>query len=103
MKLTVSPENFLESIAKLSGMAPMPLVHTNIAFIKARIIFDAVYLGIFESLKSGKKSLQEIATVCNLNAAALRSMLGALTSADYLIYADEKFGLAPQAKKWLLK
>lgn len=103
MKLTVSPENFLESIAKWSGMAPIPLVHTNIAFIKARIIFDAVYLGIFEALKGGTKSLQEIASICNLNVTALRSMLGALTSAEYLTYANEKFGLTPQAKKWLLK
>jgi 2-polyprenyl-3-methyl-5-hydroxy-6-metoxy-1,4-benzoquinol methylase/predicted transcriptional regulator len=103
MKLTVSPENFLESIAKWSGLAPVPLVHTNIAFIKARIIFDAVHLGIFEALKAGTKSLQEIATACNLNANALRSMLGALTSAGYLTYTNEKFGLTPQAKKWLLK
>ncbi|MDO1447397.1 class I SAM-dependent methyltransferase [Rhodocytophaga aerolata] len=103
MKLTVSPDNVLETIAKWSGMAPMPLVHTNIAFIKARIIFDAVHLGIFEALKGEKKSLPEIAAACNLNATALRSMLGALTSADYLTYANEKFGLAPQAKKWLLK
>jgi 2-polyprenyl-3-methyl-5-hydroxy-6-metoxy-1,4-benzoquinol methylase len=103
MKLTASPENVLESIAKWSGMAPMPLVHTHIAFINARVIIDAAHLGIFEALKNGAKTLQELADACNLNVHALRSVMGALTSAEYLKYSDGKFELKPMARKWLLK
>src|SRR3712207_554442 len=103
MKLTVSAENLLESFAKWSDMVPMPLVHTNVSFINARIIFDAVHLGIFEYIQEGTKSLQEIAIACNLNAHALRSMLGALASAEYLTFTEDKFALTPMAKKWILK
>jgi 2-polyprenyl-3-methyl-5-hydroxy-6-metoxy-1,4-benzoquinol methylase len=103
MKLTASPENVLESIAKWSGMAPMPLVHTHIAFINARVIIDAAHLGIFEALKNGAKTLQELAEACSLNVHALRSVMGALTSAEYLKYTDGKFELKPMARKWLLK
>jgi 2-polyprenyl-3-methyl-5-hydroxy-6-metoxy-1,4-benzoquinol methylase len=103
MKLTASPENVLESIAKWSGMAPMPLVHTHIAFINARVIFDAAYLGIFEALKDGPRTLQELSTACQLNAHALRSVMGALTSADYLNFTQDKFELTAMSRKWLLK
>jgi 2-polyprenyl-3-methyl-5-hydroxy-6-metoxy-1,4-benzoquinol methylase/predicted transcriptional regulator len=84
-------------------MAPMPLVHTHIAFINARVIIDAVHLGIFEALKDRPKTIHELAEACNLNAHALRSVMGALTSAEYLTYKQDKFELTSIARKWLLK
>jgi SAM-dependent methyltransferase len=103
MKLTASPENILESIAKWSGMAPLPLVHTHIAFINARVIIDAAHLGLFEALKDAPKTIQELAEACHLNAQALRPVMGALTSAEYLTYAQDKFALTSMSRKWLLK
>jgi ubiquinone/menaquinone biosynthesis C-methylase UbiE len=103
MKLSIRPDNLLEYLAKWTLMAPLPLADTNISFINARIIMEAVHLGIFEALKDNSKTLDEIAVATQLNAHALRSFLGALTSADYLTYNDGKFKITPVVRKWLLK
>jgi 2-polyprenyl-3-methyl-5-hydroxy-6-metoxy-1,4-benzoquinol methylase len=103
MKLNVSPDNFLEHVAKWSGLAPIPLADTNISFINARIIMEAVHLGVFEALKDGAKSIDRIAALTHLNVHALRSFLGALTSAGYLKYTDTTFDLTSLSRKWLLK
>jgi 2-polyprenyl-3-methyl-5-hydroxy-6-metoxy-1,4-benzoquinol methylase len=103
MKLSAQPQNLLEYIGKFSGMAPIPLVDTHIAFIAARAIIEGVDCGIFESLSDKPKLLQEIAKDCNLNPYALRSLLGALISSGYLKYKDEKYSLSPLSRKWLIK
>lgn len=103
MKLTISPDNLLERVAKWTLLAPLPLADTNISFINARIIMEAVHLGVFEALKDKSKTLEEIAGATQLNAHALRSFLGALTSAEYLKYNNGKFEVTPVVRKWLLK
>lgn len=103
MKLSIRPDNLLEYVAKWTLLAPLPLADTNISFINARIIMEAVHLGVFEALKDKSKTLEEIAATTGLNSHALRSFLGALTSADYLTYNDGRFNITPVVRKWLLK
>jgi 2-polyprenyl-3-methyl-5-hydroxy-6-metoxy-1,4-benzoquinol methylase len=103
MKLEAQPKTLMEYIGKLSGLAPVPLVDTHIAFIVSRTIIEAVDLGIFETLSERPKSIPEIAEDCKLSSYALRSFLGTLTSSGYLKYKNEKFGLTKLSSKWLLK
>jgi 2-polyprenyl-3-methyl-5-hydroxy-6-metoxy-1,4-benzoquinol methylase len=103
MKLSAQPQNLIEYIGKLSGKAPIPLVDTHIAFIAARAIMEGVDCGIFEAVAEQPKSIEQIAGECHLNAYALRSLLGALTSSGYLKYKEGKYALSPLSKKWLIK
>jgi 2-polyprenyl-3-methyl-5-hydroxy-6-metoxy-1,4-benzoquinol methylase len=103
MKLEAQPQNLIEYLGKLSGLAPVPLVDTHIAFVVSRAIIEAVDLGIFETLAARAKSIKEIAEDCKLNSYALRSFLGTLTASGYLKYRNEKFSLTKLSSKWMLK
>jgi 2-polyprenyl-3-methyl-5-hydroxy-6-metoxy-1,4-benzoquinol methylase len=103
MKLSVQPQNLIEYIGKWSGIAPIPLIDTHIAFLSARSIMEGVDCGVFEALSDKPKPLEQIATECSLNPYALRSLLGALTSSGYIKYKEEKYALSTLSKKWLLK
>jgi 2-polyprenyl-3-methyl-5-hydroxy-6-metoxy-1,4-benzoquinol methylase len=103
MKLSAQPQNLIEYLGKWSGLAPIPLMDTHIAFVGARAIMEGVDCGVFESLSEKPKPLEQIAEDCNLNAYALRSLLGALTSSGYLKYREGNFSLSRLSKKWLLK
>ncbi|MFL5730113.1 MAG: class I SAM-dependent methyltransferase [Cytophagaceae bacterium] len=103
MKLTTQPQTLLEYIGKYSGLAPLPLMDTHIAFVVSRAIIEAVDLGVFESMAEGPKSCEDIARDCNLNTYALRSFLGTLTSSGYLIYSEEKYSLSKISSRWMLK
>jgi 2-polyprenyl-3-methyl-5-hydroxy-6-metoxy-1,4-benzoquinol methylase len=103
MKLSAQPQTLLEYIGKFSGMAPVPLMDTHIAFVVSRAIIEAVDLGIFETLSDRPKSTEEIARDCNLNSYALRSLLGTITSSGYLKFHDGKFSLTKLSSRWMLK
>jgi 2-polyprenyl-3-methyl-5-hydroxy-6-metoxy-1,4-benzoquinol methylase len=103
MKLSIQPENLIEFIGKWTGMAPIPLIDTHIAFIAARAIIEGVDCGIIECLSEKPKSLEQVASECSLNPYALRSLLGALTSSGYLDFKEGKYNLTSLSKKWLVK
>jgi 2-polyprenyl-3-methyl-5-hydroxy-6-metoxy-1,4-benzoquinol methylase len=103
MKLNAQPQTLLEYIGKFTGVAPVPLMDTHIAFVVSRAIIEAVDLGIFETLSDKPKSIEEIAKDCKLNSYALRSFLGTLTSSGYLKYGEGKFSLTKLSSKWMLR
>ena len=103
MRIGVIPENLPERIVLASGMVPIPLLDTQIAFLLARTIMVGTKLGVFESLASGPLRAEEIATHCKTNLFATKKLLDALSGASYLRADGERYTLSALARKWLLK
>jgi 2-polyprenyl-3-methyl-5-hydroxy-6-metoxy-1,4-benzoquinol methylase len=103
MKIGAIPQNPLEWLVIKSNAAPAPLMHTQIAFVLSRAILCAFRFGIFETMKDGGASLQQIAAKTNLNERALHSLLNVLLSAGYFRYKNGTYNLTKMARKWCLK
>jgi 2-polyprenyl-3-methyl-5-hydroxy-6-metoxy-1,4-benzoquinol methylase len=103
MKITITPENFMEWFAKKANLAPMPLVETQITFTAARSIMAGAELGIYEALGKNKKSAQEVAQYCRTHIEGTRHLLDCLVGIGYLHYDNGKYSLKRKYYKWLLK
>jgi ubiquinone/menaquinone biosynthesis C-methylase UbiE len=107
MKFGIQAENPLEWlliwIAEKANLFPMAIVHGVVGKINAKVIFAAFNLGIFEAVKDGPRTLEEIARKTGLNAHSLESTMTILLSLRYFKYKNGKFMLTPAAKKFCLK
>jgi SAM-dependent methyltransferase len=103
MKLSAVPENPLEWLARAAGAVPTPILDTLIALLLARSVMVATRLDIFEALAGGPLLPDEVAARCGTDPSATAKLLSALAGADYLTYDAGRYGLAPVARKWLLK
>ena len=103
MKLKVTGENPVEQLVLALGLAPVTIVDTHIAFMRARAIMVGVKLGIFESLAAGPAAAQDVAEKCATSAAGTLKLLNALVGAGYLRFRSGRYALAPVARKWLTR
>ena len=103
LKLSVRPESLIERLALWFGQVPVPLFETHISATLARTIMAAVELNILECLEAGALSAAEIATQCATSPSATAILLDALVASDYIALSDERYALAPQSRKWLLR
>jgi len=102
MKLKSAGESLFESIAVGLNVAPVTIVDTHMAFIRARAIMVATKLGVFDALAAGPLDAQEVAAACGTSPGATRHLLNALAGAGYLGFEGSKFSIGPIARKWLL-
>jgi SAM-dependent methyltransferase len=102
MRVGVIPENLLERVALMAGMAPEPLGDSWFTFLLARTVMLGTKLGIFEALAEGDQSAAEIAAATSTHPVAAGKLLNALVGARYLRFSDGKYRLAPMARRWLL-
>ncbi len=103
MKIGAIPENFIEQGALKTGHVPVPSIEVQASLILAKSVMTGTRLGIFEALKNTAKTLEEIATICQLNPLALEKLLLALVNSGYLIFSGEKYQLSSTSEKWLLR
>lgn len=102
MKLSVSGETAAERIAIALGLAPIPLVETHMAFLRARAIMVATRLGVFDALAAGPLSSDIVADRCDTSPAATPKLLNALVACGYLRAARGRYALTSRARTWLL-
>lgn len=102
MKFSLRPQNLVEWVAKTFNLAPLPVVHTQLYALLARVLYDAVELGVFESIGRGSLTRAEIAARSGLHEDALAPLLRVLQAAGYLRARRERFSLTRVARKWLL-
>lgn len=105
MRIGVIPSNPLEHLILALGLAPTPMLDSQVAFTMARVIMAGVELGIFEALDQGPLGANEIADRRSLDRRATTALLAALVGCDYLAYdaASERYALRPVARRWLLR
>ena len=103
MKLGTIPQNPLEWGVLRIGLVPTPLLDTIVALLLARTVMTSTRLGVFEALAGGPLPAKEVAVRCNAMPGPMEKLLGALAGAGYLAVTDDRYRLAPVARKWLLK
>jgi SAM-dependent methyltransferase len=101
MKLRVGAENLLERVVLWLGIAPVTIVDTHMAFIRARSIMVGTALGVFDALAARPLPAGEVAARCGTSPAATEKLLNALVGSDYLRFDRGLYALAPVARKWL--
>lgn len=103
MKFSPVAQNPLEWIALKAGLVPTPLAYSHFGFMMSKFLLEAVDKGVFEAIGLKKVSLEQIATTCNLNKKALKSLLGVLATMGLIGHANQLFSLTRKSKKWILK
>lgn len=103
MKLRGIPESLPEAIAIALNLMPIPMLHTQLAFIAARSIMVASSLGIFEALGESDRTAEEVATNCCTDPRATKQLLNCLVGIGYARWRDGKYGIYRRHRKWLLR
>jgi len=101
MKLAVKGENPLEAAALALGIAPLTLVDTHMAFLRARAIMVATRLGIFDALGEAGLAADELSARCGMAPGAAPKLLNALVASGYLRFRDGRYQLTRISRKWL--
>jgi SAM-dependent methyltransferase len=102
MKLGGIPQNLVEWIGAKLGLLPQPLLDTQIAMLLARAVMEGTRLGVFEAIKDGPLTADEIAARCECQPRATRKLLDALAGCEYLRFESGRYALSAMARKWLL-
>ena len=101
MRLGAIPQNLKESIALATGLVPTPLMDTLVALLLAKTIIAATAVGIFRTLEREPLTTDEIARRCGSDPQATQKLVRALFACKYLKYRENRFTLAPVARRWL--
>jgi SAM-dependent methyltransferase len=102
MKLKVVAEHPLERVVLALGIAPVTLVDTHMAFLRARAIMVGTKLGVFDAIAAGARTAPAIAAKCGTDARATEKLLSALTGSGYVSQSGGDYGLTAVARKWTL-
>lgn len=104
MRLEVTPENPIERLVLAAGLAPTPIIETQMAFTLARAVMAGVELGVFDALEKQDRTAGELARERGTHPRATEALLNALVGSDYLAYesSTQRYSLRPVSRKWLL-
>src|SRR5689334_10494357 len=102
VRIGAIPENPLEAVVARLNIAPRPMLETQMAYTLARVIMAGVKLGVFDALKDGDATAEQVARTCGTDPRATEKLLFALAGAKYLKATGEGYGLTPVSRKWLL-
>jgi SAM-dependent methyltransferase len=101
MKIGAIPQSLIEWLALKLEIAPRALVDTHAAMLLARTIMAGAELKIFDALRDGPRTAEEIARICRSERAATALLADALASCGYLRCSGTRFGLTRRSR-WLL-
>ena len=101
MRVGLMAENPIETAVLASGVVPVPMLEAY-APVYARAIVIATKLGVFEALRDGGRSAEEIAGACGTDLRATAKLLNLLVTMRYLRHRDGAYTLARHVKRWLL-
>jgi SAM-dependent methyltransferase len=103
VRLGAVPQNITELLGLAAGVVPTPLMDTVVALLLARTIMTATALGIFDALEDGALTAEAISVCCGTNPGATDRLLRALYGCRYLESTQDRYRLAPVARRWLLR
>jgi len=102
MRIGVIPENLIERLVLMSGVAPVPLAESWFTFHLAHAIMTGVKLGVYEGLAAAPLDAGELAARIDAHPGALARLCNALVGAGHLSCDGGRYALRPIARKWLL-
>jgi SAM-dependent methyltransferase len=80
---------------------PQPIMDTATGFMRAKHLFVASELGVFEALAEGPKSLDELARQLNLPPRTARISVDAVTALGFLVREGDSYRNAPVTQFFL--
>jgi SAM-dependent methyltransferase len=101
VRLGAVPQNIVELVGLAAGVVPTPLMDTVVALLLARTIMAATALGVFDALEDGALTAEAISARCGTNPSATDRLLRALYGCRYLEWTQDRYRLAPVARRWL--
>jgi ubiquinone/menaquinone biosynthesis C-methylase UbiE len=99
----IKAENFWEWIGLKTNMVPMPMINGLTFGVISRIIFTSMHLNIFEAVKDGPATSEEIAQRTGLHSGSLQKVLNSLVLFDYFRLKKGRYYLTKMARRWCLK
>jgi hypothetical protein len=102
MRYGAIAENAVEEQLLSSPRAPRALFDTFLPLVQARAIIAGVRLGVFEALRDGGHSCEELAQSLSLDVEALELVLRVLAGAGYLVRDGDRYALTEVASQTLL-
>jgi hypothetical protein len=102
MRYGAIAENKLEELMLSSPEAPRALFDTFLPLVQARAIIAGVRLGVFEALRDGDHSCEELRQSLVLDVEALELVLRMLVGSGYLVREGDRYALTEAARQTLL-
>jgi biotin operon repressor len=93
----------MERIAIKLGIAPKPIFDAIVPAAKAKAIFVANKLTVFDKLSNRWLSAEELAKEVGASERSLTMLLKALAAVGYLKYKNDKYTNAKIAQQWLVE
>ena len=94
---------FSERLAADLNLLPAALYDAFPAVLFGRVLVLASRLGVFEALDRGPMTAGEVSSRLELPRQSAELILSSLEAKSYLRRKGDRYTLAPQARKWLLK
>src|SRR4051794_35157866 len=101
MRIDVTGDNPLESIAIRLGLAPIPVAHAMFSQPLARATIAAQRLGVYRRLAREPAGADTLAAELELQPDGVRLLCDVLVAVGHLDYDGDRYALAPRARKWL--
>ena len=102
MKVGPRPQSLLELAALATGVVPQPVFDTLLSAGLARTVMAATKAGVFEALRSGPSTVDEIVRTCGTAPGPTEELLGALAACGYVERDGERHALTAMARKYML-
>jgi SAM-dependent methyltransferase len=101
LKIAIIPENVAERIGLKLGFIPWPLGDVFLGPLLARTVLAASFLGVFDLLAHGPRTVEQVAAKCGNHTTATSKLLRALYASGYLKWRNGRYGLTRISKRWL--
>ena len=102
MRYTIEPHGAAERLAVWLGLAPIAAIDVLVPLVQTRAIMAAVKLGVFEALRDGARTPQEVAQSCQLDDDCLQLLLRVLASTRYARQHGARYALTRLGRRSLL-
>lgn len=103
MRYGLIPTKPAERVALALGLVPVPMLDVFAPLVMSRCLMASSRLGVFEALRDGWRSADEIARATHLDAGVLPLLLRTLVVGRYLRQRGARFALTRLSRRHLLR
>jgi SAM-dependent methyltransferase len=96
-------ESFIDRLALLLGLGPLPLLETHASLLLAQTVMVATRLGVIESLVAAPLDAAQVAARCGTAPGATEKLLDALVASGYVSRRRGRYALRRTARRWLVQ
>jgi hypothetical protein len=103
VRYAIEPRGTAERLAIWLGLAPVAAIDVLVPLVQTRAIMAAVTLGVFEALRDGPRTPEDLARSCRLDGDCLELLLRVLASTRYARRLGARYALSRVGRRTLLR